>query len=829
MLLEQLDKQWSDADLFGEVSVGSADSDTEDEDEAEIVEEFESPRPTSDSSKVLLKELNIELPEAYTTLRKSKRCSVKPTDWEGWQRRVKRQTWEEWEIRLTPKPLMGIKGSNNAEAIVSQLQARNEVEVDGRAVVPYWLMRWWLTKNTTNRPTISKHPLLELLLEDNMAVVAELAKVMKGVMLSNLSVALVRIFDGCAKVIPLIVHFVKSEVAETLHQSTLFRTNTITTKIMSAYAKIAGAPYLRMNIGPFLTALIEKNVSVEIDQKKLASADMLEGNLVLLLDKTQELLDIILDSVDEVPFMLRQICACLSRIVREKFPEAEHFSVAGFMFLRFLCPAIVAPDAFGVVKTAPSSAVRRTLVLMSKVLQNLANGTERAKEDYMQPTDVFVAKNLARIRTYFKHISDITRVPLDKVDVNFTIIPVPLVEESLTIVHRMIIKNIDVLKESLKQTEVTETVEYQTYENLATVLLKSSMAVEQLKSGEQVLASSPLFKPYALLIDVLLANGCKVMGTLLQNKRSERDRKLIAEELMIVVHTHGNALQFVKSLITREVHAASSTASSFPESSLGTWLICGYFKLLVRDFITTYWRTTMESIMATNVCTEVDHAREADIDAAQAVRSLEAVTDQLLEPLFEHALELPSRLFELCRHVQEEMAAKFRSVDPRFSAKLLCEKIFILAVTYPMLFHMTKDLPKFNARRTLVLASGIVRHCFLGGRFQEGSLLPLNAIVEKHAPAAQRFLQSITEHRPEEAALVLPWSLQRTVLINIYAVLQKELLTLKATLADNSTVEHITYNIFDRLAAVIALYRYRLRVRTQKFAANEYSDSVSKR
>lgn len=110
------------------------------------------------------------------------------------------------------------------------------------------------------------------------------------------------------------------------------------------------------------------------------------------------------------------------------------------MFLRFLCPAIVAPDAFGVVKTAPSSAVRRTLVLMSKVVQNLANGTEHAKEEYMQPTDVFVATNLSRIRTYFKHISDLSRVPLDKVDVNFTIIPVPLVEESLTIVHRMIIK-----------------------------------------------------------------------------------------------------------------------------------------------------------------------------------------------------------------------------------------------------------------------------------------------------------------------------------------------------------------------------------------------------
>ncbi len=30
-----------------------------------------------------------------------------------------------------------------------------------------------------------------------------------------------------------------------------------------------------------------------------------------------------------------------------KFPDARHTAVAGFLFLRFLCPAVVAPESHG--------------------------------------------------------------------------------------------------------------------------------------------------------------------------------------------------------------------------------------------------------------------------------------------------------------------------------------------------------------------------------------------------------------------------------------------------------------------------------------------------
>jgi GTPase-activator protein for Ras-like GTPase len=50
--------------------------------------------------------------------------------------------------------------------------------------------------------------------------------------------------------------------------------------------------------------------------------------------------------------------------------------VGGFLFLRFICPAVVTPHRYGLTKSAPSPKAGRTLVLISKLLQNLANGVE---------------------------------------------------------------------------------------------------------------------------------------------------------------------------------------------------------------------------------------------------------------------------------------------------------------------------------------------------------------------------------------------------------------------------------------------------------------------
>lgn len=93
-------------------------------------------------------------------------------------------------------------------------------------------------------------------------------------------------------------------------------------------------------------------------------------------------------------------------VVLPKFPDAKYTAVGAFIFLRFFCPAIVAPEAEGLLDTAPSKELRRGLLLIAKVIQNLANNVLfGAKEPYMYPLNKFLTQNIYYVTTFLRQIS----------------------------------------------------------------------------------------------------------------------------------------------------------------------------------------------------------------------------------------------------------------------------------------------------------------------------------------------------------------------------------------------------------------------------------------
>ncbi|CAG8972538.1 hypothetical protein HYALB_00001230 [Hymenoscyphus albidus] len=92
--------------------------------------------------------------------------------------------------------------------------------------------------------------------------------------------------------------------------------------------------------------------------------------------------------------------------VMKRFPEAKFTAVGAFIFLRFFCPAIVAPDVEGLITSSPSKEMRRGLLLIAKVVQNLANNVLfGAKEPYMFPLNDFLTQNIYRVTTFLREIS----------------------------------------------------------------------------------------------------------------------------------------------------------------------------------------------------------------------------------------------------------------------------------------------------------------------------------------------------------------------------------------------------------------------------------------
>ena len=92
--------------------------------------------------------------------------------------------------------------------------------------------------------------------------------------------------------------------------------------------------------------------------------------------------------------------------------------MGSILFLRFLCPAVIAPAAFGVIsritylfffnavsEDIEDEEARRALTLIAKVLQNLANELLDFKEDYMKPLNPFLSQNVSRVNQFFDLVS----------------------------------------------------------------------------------------------------------------------------------------------------------------------------------------------------------------------------------------------------------------------------------------------------------------------------------------------------------------------------------------------------------------------------------------
>ena len=97
--------------------------------------------------------------------------------------------------------------------------------------------------------------------------------------------------------------------------------------------------------------------------------------------------------------------------------------MGGFFFLRFICPSLLAPHAYGLLegiqKTSspisfngiqtlstisdpPTSTAQRQYILVGKVLQNLSNNMlPGAKEEYMSKLSEFITNNQDELQRFY--------------------------------------------------------------------------------------------------------------------------------------------------------------------------------------------------------------------------------------------------------------------------------------------------------------------------------------------------------------------------------------------------------------------------------------------
>ncbi|PWN28903.1 putative ras GTPase-activating protein sar1 [Jaminaea rosea] len=156
---------------------------------------------------------------------------------------------------------------------------------------------------------------------------------------------------------------------------------------------------------------LPRGVAPEVAQENPDVQAIIAPRLTMLMEIANSFLTTIINSLEEAPYGIRWICKQIRSLTKRKYPDATDFAICsligGFFFLRFINPAIVTPQAYMLVDGAPAKHPRRTLTLIAKMLQNLANKPSYAKEQYMMSLNPFVEQNKTRINAFLHSLCDV--------------------------------------------------------------------------------------------------------------------------------------------------------------------------------------------------------------------------------------------------------------------------------------------------------------------------------------------------------------------------------------------------------------------------------------
>ncbi|KAF4457831.1 hypothetical protein F53441_306, partial [Fusarium austroafricanum] len=262
--------------------------------------------------------------------------------------------------------------------------------------------------NLTDSAVSEKYEELLELLTNDLSLAISMAVACPSTEVDELTICLLTVFEQRGMIFELLEALIKQEIEDTENEAEILRRGCVATKMLSVYAKWKGASYIRTTLQKVLERLMltSKDLDLELDPARVSTTEELQKNALQLRIVAKVFIDDICASSSSIPPAFRKICHIISNAVMPRFPDAKYTAVGAFIFLRFFCPAIVAPEVEGLVSTAPSKEMRRGLLLIAKVIQNLANNVLfGAKEPYMFPLNDFLTQNIYHVTTFLREIS----------------------------------------------------------------------------------------------------------------------------------------------------------------------------------------------------------------------------------------------------------------------------------------------------------------------------------------------------------------------------------------------------------------------------------------
>ncbi|XP_069767433.1 ras GTPase-activating protein 4 isoform X2 [Narcine bancroftii] len=270
-------------------------------------------------------------------------------------------------------------------------------------------------------PSCYYQPLTELLLQsvttDNgekgnvLTLIDELATTENR---QEVATNLVKLFLGQGLAKQFLNFVIKLELDRTTEPNTLFRNNSLASKSMECFLKVAGMQYLHNVLGPTINRVFEEKNCSGLHRCQ-TEVDIIQQSVQSLQSYLTELIEAIVTSVVKCPSVIRATFRELFKSVEARFPQdryqnIKYVAVTSFLCLRFFSPAIMSPKLFYVRPKHADARTSRTLLLLAKAIQSIGNmdGNEvRGKEIWMAPLQHNIQQGVMLFKDFIIKLTDI--------------------------------------------------------------------------------------------------------------------------------------------------------------------------------------------------------------------------------------------------------------------------------------------------------------------------------------------------------------------------------------------------------------------------------------
>lgn len=228
-----------------------------------------------------------------------------------------------------------------------------------------------------------------LISNDGGSLFMEFISTLDASELDHLCEPIIRVFGTGIDMENVLRKLIHKEVSVTQDEGTLFHRNSSATKLMTPFTWKVAKVYLVDTLGKIIQSIIDGPV---MELNAVDGWDN-QAHVQILGEKCLQIIESLVQTVCHMPHSIRRLVLTLQTAVEGTFPKSNNVSTR-YLFVKVLIPCILQPDKFGLCQRPIEERDRRNLMLVGKVLQNLASGNHlREKECLMQAMNPFLQEH----------------------------------------------------------------------------------------------------------------------------------------------------------------------------------------------------------------------------------------------------------------------------------------------------------------------------------------------------------------------------------------------------------------------------------------------------